>query len=395
MREVVIVDGVRSAFGVRGGGLKDLAGSEIAGAVIKGLLDRTNILERGHVDDVFMGSAIEDTVSLFSPRYAAQAAGLPFDVSSTFVEMQCGSAINAINHAAWKIQMGMSDIMIVGGADVHSKWISGGRYTMSRVPYRDLAPAPVNASLSPYPEQDTNMIQNSDRMGKEWEISREACDEFAFNSQKRLAKAFEEGVLGDEIIPILNPVTGQTIVKDEHPRPGITLEKLQSMKPVYEGGVTTAGNASGRNDGAAFVLMMSKEKALELGYTPKMKWVTGADEGYAPNLMGIAAAYSNIKAMRQAGLKIEDVDVFECNEAFAAQNLAVIKEMEKVMGGKVDMEKWNPLGGAIAIGHPNGASGARITIFAMKQLARTGGRYAVVSSCCGGGMGTTAIFERI
>ena len=190
-------------------------------------------------------------------------------------------------------------------------------------------------------------------------------------------------------------MTGKFITKDEHPRPEVTLEKLKSMKSVYEGGVTTAGNASGRNDGASFVLMMTKEKALELGFTPKMKWVTGADEGYYPNLMGVAAAYSNMKAMRQAGLKMSDVDVYECNEAFAAQNLAVVKEMESVMGETMNMDTWNPWGGAIAIGHPNGASGTRITIFAMKQLALTGGKYACVSSCCGGGMGTTAIFENL
>ncbi|MBR5472226.1 MAG: thiolase family protein [Oscillibacter sp.] len=395
MREVVIVEGVRSAFGKRGGGLKDLAGTEIAGQVIRGLVDRTNILERGHVDDVFMGNVIEDEKSLFSPRYAAQLGGLPFDVSATYVEMQCGSAITAINHAAWKILMGMSDIAIVGGCDCHSKWLAGGRYTMSNTPYRDISYAPTAARLSPIDEQDTNMIQNSDLMGKKWEISREACDEYAYNSQQRLANAFANGWLGDEIVPVYNPVTGKYITKDEHPRPDVTLEKLKAMKPVYEGGVTTAGNASGRNDGAAFVLMMTKEKALELGFTPRLKWVTGADEGYYPNLMGVAAAYSNMKALRQAGLKMADVDVYECNEAFAAQNLAVIKEMETVMGEKMNMDTWNPWGGAIAIGHPNAASGARITTFAMKQLALSGGKYACVSSCCGGGMGTTTIFENL
>ena len=146
MREVVIVEGVRSAFGKRGGGLKDLAGSEIAAQVIQGLVERTNILERGHVDDVFMGSAIEDANTLFLPRYTSQLAGLPFDVSATYVEMQCGSAITAINHAAWKILMGMSDIAIVGGSDCHSKWISCGRYNMSNPKYRDISYAPTIAS---------------------------------------------------------------------------------------------------------------------------------------------------------------------------------------------------------------------------------------------------------
>ena len=393
MREVVIVDGVRSAFGKRGGGLKDLPATDIAAQVIKGLLDRTGILERGHVDDFFMGEVAPDENSLSPARYAAQAAGLPFDIPCTYVEMQCGSAINAINHAAWKILMGASDVAIVGGCESHSKWLA--KYPMWNEPYRDLGYAPIHDYQSPVPDQDTDMITNSDRMAREWEITREACDEFAYNSQHRMAEAFEKGYLGDEIIPVFNPVTGKIITKDEHCRPDVTMEKLSAMRAVLPGGVTTAGNASGRNDGAAFVLMMTADKAKELGYRPLMKWVTGADEGCLPNIMGLAAAYSNIKAMRQAGLNIEDVDVFECNEAFAAQNLAVIKEMEKQMGGKVDMAKWNPLGGAIAIGHPNAASGARVTIFAMKQLLRTGGKYAVVSSCCGGGMGTTAIFENL
>lgn len=393
MREVVIVDGVRSAFGRRGGGLRNLTATEIGATVVKGLLERTNILEKGGVDDFYMGCVAPDQLTLSPARYAAQAAGLPFDVPCTYVEMQCGSAINAINHAAWKILMGMSDVAIVGGAESHSKWLA--KYSMSEAPYRDNAYAPIHDYQSPVPEQDTDMPSNSDRMAREWNIAREACDEFAYNSQKRLADAFTNGILGDEIIPCVDPITGSVITKDEHPRPEITLEKLSSMKPIYPGGVTTAGNASGRNDGAAFVLMMTAEKAKELGYTPLVKWVTGADEGCLPNVMGIAAAYSNIKAMRQAGLKISDVDVFECNEAFAAQNLAVIREMEMQMGETVNLEKWNPLGGAIAIGHPNAASGTRISIFAMKQLARTGGKYAVVSSCCGGGMGTTVILENL
>ena len=183
--------------------------------------------------------------------------------------------------------------------------------------------------------------------------------------------------------------------KDEYPKPQSTAEILAKLRPVNEGGVTTAGNASGMNDGAAFVLMMSAEKAAELGYTPYAKWVSGADIGVEPKYMGIGPAFSNMKALKNAGLTVADIDVFECNEAFAAQNLAVIKEMENQSGMSIDQDKWNPNGGAIAIGHPNGASGSRITIFAMKQLEKTGGKYGMISSCCGGGHGTTMIIENL
>jgi acetyl-CoA C-acetyltransferase len=172
------------------------------------------------------------------------------------------------------------------------------------------------------------------------------------------------------------------------------MEGLSGLRAVG-GGVTTAGNASGINDGAAFVLMMSAEKAKELGYTPYARWVMGADIGVEPKYMGIGPAFSNAKALKLAGLSAADMDVWECNEAFAAQNLAVIKELENLTGHAIDMEKWNPNGGAIAIGHPNGASGARISQFAMKQLEKTGGRYGIISSCCGGGHGTTTIIENL
>lgn len=205
------------------------------------------------------------------------------------------------------------------------------------------------------------MIHVSDGMAKQWNISRTQCDEFAARSQERLQKAYERGVTGDEIIPYTIPATRKTpeivVDKDEFPRPGTTVEVLSKLRTVLPDGVTTAGNASGRNDGAAFLLMMSADKAKELGYEPMARWVMGADIGVPPHIMGIGPAFSNLKAMKLAGLTIPDFDVFECNEAFAAQNLGVIKEMEHQSGAKIDQEKWNPNGGAISIGHPNGASG--------------------------------------
>lgn len=397
MREVVFVDAARSEFGNMGGGLKDLAASEIAGFVIKGLVERSKIMELGKVDGVFAGGALRDAKSLNPARYAALASGLPVETEAHYVEMQCGSAITSINHAAAQIGLGYADVLIVGGMESYSTLVA--YYSMSNEPYKLIPPRPLTMRLAPTDEENINMLQVSDGMAKKWSISREDCDEFALSSQQRLAKAYEKGITGAEIIPYVVPATRKTpqivLDKDEFPKPDTKLEGLAQLKTINEGGVTTAGNSSGRNDGAAFVLMMSAEKAKELGYTPYAKWIFGADIGVRPSEMGIGPAFSNLKALKVAGLSIDDVDVFECNEAFAAQNLAVIKEIENQTGKKIDRDKWNPNGGAISIGHPNGASGARIAWFTMKQLEISGGRYGVFGSCCGGGHGTSTIIENL
>lgn len=397
MREVVIVDGSRSAFGAMGGGLCTLSSTEIAGKVVRGLLDKTGILERGSVDGLVCGQAIMDSLSLLPARYITQLAGLPYETSATFVEMQCGSAITSLNHAAWKIATGMADVLIAGGMECYSR--IPAMFSTCMPPYRALNPVATELNTTLIQERNTSMIENNDLMAKTWNISKEQCDEFAYRSQQRMAKAISSGLIGPEIIPITIPATKKTpekiVDKDEHPRPTLTLEKIRSMRAIHEGGVTSAANASGRNDGAAFLLVMSAEKAKEYGYEPMARWVGCAHVGCWENLMGIGASYSNLKAIRQLGLKLSDIDVFECNEAFAAQNLCVIKDMQESTGETIDMEKWNPNGGAIAIGHPNGASGARITWFAMKQLEKTGGRYGCISSCCGGGQGSTAIIENL
>lgn len=396
-REVVIVDGCRTAFGKKGGGLKGFAASELGGLCVKALLERTQIFERGgKVDSLMAGMAIIDTKSGAVARYIAQCAGLPYDVSATFVEMQCGSAITALNHAAWKIKMGASDIAVVGGVESHSNIPCV--FPTDCEPYRD-RPAALRRCLTPNLERDTSMIQNSDKMAAKWGISREACDEFSYRSQMRLQEGYKSGLIGDEIIDVVIPATRKTpeiiINKDEHPRPNITMEQIAGMKPLFAGGVTTPANASGVNDGAAFLLVMTAEKAAELGYTPYAKWIGGAHAGIQEDYMGVAASYSNLKAAKQLGLKLKDFDVFESNEAFAAQQLSVIKDMQDTTGEIIDQSKWNPNGGAIAIGHPNAASGARITMFAMKQLEKTGGKYGSISSCCGGGQGSTAVIENL
>ena len=396
MREVVIVDGVRSAFTNFGGGLRTLASVDIASRVVDGLLEKTGILERGTVDSLIAGCALGDYKCKDIARYVVLQSKLPTETSGTFVEMQCGSAITSLNHAAWKIMAGMSDVAIVGGMESYSTMTA--KFPMSKPQYKLIPPYPIAQGLTPNKERNVDMFTVSDKMAVKWNVKREEADAYAARSQQRLQRAYERGVTGT-IIPITIPGDRKrpdTVVdKDEFPRPETTLEGLAKLRAVHPDGVTTAGNASGRNDGAAFLLVMTAEKAKEYGYTPIARWVTGAHCGVQEDYMGIGPAFSNLKAMKAAGLKIGDVDVYECNEAFAAQNLSVIREMEAQTGDTIDQEKWNPNGGAISIGHPNGASGARITIFAMNELLRTGGKYGVISSCCGGGLGTTAIIENL
>ncbi len=399
-REVVFVDGMRTAFGKRGGSLKDIYASDLAVKVVKALVAKTQIYERGgKIDSLFMGSAAGCPHTWSPARYVTMEAGLPLETSASFVEMQCGSAIDSINHAAWKILAGGADVMLAGGMESHSNHCV--KFSTTVEPYKGLGPQQIIAIISSDPKQRASMIEVSDIMALKWGITREACDEFAYRSQMRSAAATEKGYFKEEIVPIeikgTKKVPGFTFDFDEHLRPSTTLEGLRSLKPVRpeEGSVTTAGNASGLNDGAAFVLMMTAEKAKELGYEPYAKWVVGADYGVEPRLMGIGPAYSNLLALKRAGLTLDQIDLIECNEAFAAQNLSVIKEMEEQSGVKINQDNWNPNGGAISFGHPNGASGARIAIFAMKEMARRGSRYGIFSSCCGGGQGVTTLIENL
>lgn len=398
MREVVLVDGMRTAFGKRGGSLKSFSGSDLAVLVAKGLLNKTQLLERGAKPDTVMcGSALIDSSSSSPARYVALGCDLE-DTAGITVEMQCGSSITAVNSAAARILAGCSDIALAGGFESHSRRVA--TFSTWVDPYKGLGPQSITRYLCPFPHQNVTMPEFSDLMAQRWEISREACDEFALRSQQRAASAVAKGYFKDEIVPVEVPGSkkepGFIFDTDEHLRPQVTMEGLKKLAPVRGGdNVTTAGNASGLNDGASFILLMTAEKAKELGYEPFARWVTGADVGVDPRYTGIGAAYSNLNALKRAGLGVSDMDVMECNEAFAAQNLGVIKEMEICSGEKIDTEKWNPNGGAIAFGHPNGASGARIGIFCMKELERRGGRYGIFSSCCGGGQGVSTIIENL
>ena len=397
-REVVFVDGVRTAFGRLGGTLRDIIASKLASIGIKGLLEKTKINEKGRVCSVFLGSSLHCSTALNPARWAALDSGLGYETSASYVEMQCGSAIDAINLAACKILTNQADIIIAGGMESYSQMAA--RFSMSVPPYKMIPPRPIEWQFAPLPDDQIGMAITAENLQVKYNIPREASDEFALRSQMLAKEAMESGKFEDEIVPVIIPEIRKTpeivFTADEQPRPDTTLEALAKLPPVFkDDGTITAGNASGRNDGSAFILIMSTEKAKKLGYTPMAKWICGADCGCDPKIMGIAPAYAIPIALKRAGLKLSDMDIIECNEAFAVQNLAVIKELENQTCEKVDMDKWNPLGGAIAYGHPNAASGARIGMFAMRELIRRSGRYAVFSSCCGGGLGVAAVIENL
>jgi len=397
-REVVFVDGVRTPFGRMGGTLKDIFASQLAALALKGLLDKTKITEKAKVDCVFMGSALHCSRSPNPARWAVLAAGMPIETSASYIEMQCGSAIDCINHAAYKILANNADIVIAGGMEAYSQAFA--KFSMSVQPYKLTPPSAIPGMLSPVREDNMSMGMTAENLQVKYNIPREASDEFAYQSQARTKMAMDNNYFKDEIIPVLIKGDRKTpdkwFDKDEHPRPETNMEGLAKLPPAFKpGGTVTAGNSSGQNDGAAFVLMMSAEKAKELGYTPMAKWIAGGDYGVDPKIMGIAPAYALPLAIKRAGLKLKDFDHMECNEAFAVQNLAVIAELEKQTGEKVDRKKWNPLGGAISYGHPNGASGARVCMFTMRHLIRTGGKYGFFSSCCGGGLGVATVIENL
>lgn len=398
MRNVVLVDGARTGFGKLGGTLRKYPMTDLAAIAVDGLLEKTGILERGgHVDGLYMGSAFTDCQSSTPARYVALKSKLGYDVWTSYVERQCGSAIDAINHAAAAIMVGNADVMIAGGGDSYSNMVA--KFAMNVEPYKLIPPTPLKSKLAPKDEDCVDMITISDTIAKMYGITREECDAFACRSQRLAAAAQEKGYFKDEIVPVVIPATRKTpevvFDYDEFLRPSTTMEGLSALRSVYPDGVTTAGNSSGRNDGAAMVLMMTEEKAAELGYEPYARFVAAGNSALDPKLMGLGPVKASLQALGKAGLTLEDIDVWECNEAFAAQNLGVIRGLEKETGLKIDMDRWNPNGGAISFGHPNGASGARICIFTMKELERRKARYGLFTSCCGGGQGVTTIIENL
>ena len=393
MKEIVIVAGVRTAVGRMGGTIARYRPEELGAFALRGLVDKTGI-DPNIIEDVVMGLS-NSWHSAYNPaRWAVLKAGLPYSLPGVTVERQCSSGLQAINFAATQIMAGLGDIYIAGGMESWSQcpWMIG----RASEAYSMTPPRILPRETAPTDEDQMVMGMTAENLVVKYKISREEQDVFGLRSQERALKAIKAGYFKDEIIPITVPQKKGEIVfdTDEHPRE-TTMEKLRALPPAFKkDGTVTAGSSSGRNDAAAAVLVMTMEKAKELGYKPLARWVTCGVAGVDPKIMGIGPAYAMPKALKRAGLKMADMDVIEINEAFAAQVIACVKEL-KTQGHLIDDEKLNPNGGAIAFGHPNGMSGTRIAIFAINELKRRKGRYGIASLCIGGGQGLATIFERL
>jgi acetyl-CoA acetyltransferase family protein len=393
MKEVVIVEGVRTAVGRAGGTIARFRPEELGAIALRGLVDKTKI-DPAIVEDVIMGLSNSWHAAYNPARWAVLKAGLPYSLPGVTVERQCSSGLQAINFAATQIMAGLGDIYIAGGMESWSQtpWM----IPRSAEPYTFTPPQILRRETAPTEEDQLVMGITAENLVVKYKITREEQDAFGLASQVRALAAIKNGYFKEEIIPITVPQKKGQIVfdTDEHPRE-TSMEKLAALPPAFKkGGTVTAGNSSGRNDASAAVLVMTLDKAKELGYKPLARWVTCAVAGVDPKIMGIGPAYSMPKALKRAGLKMKDMDVIELNEAFAAQVIACVKELE-AQGHSIDPAKLNPNGGAIALGHPNGMSGTRIAIFAINEMRRHGGKYAICSLCIGGGQGLATIFEKM
>jgi acetyl-CoA acyltransferase len=382
MREVVIVEGIRSAVGRRKGSLKEMRPDDLAGEILKGLMDRTGI-DSGLIDDVILGCVTQSGEQAGDiARVAALIAGFPIEVPGTTIDRQCGSSQQAVHFASQAILSGDMDIVIAGGVENMSRTPIGSNYQGS-------------AFSEKLREQHEIIHQglSAERIAEEYGFSREELDQFAFLSHQKAIKAQEAGYFDREIYEVtVNGPDGTSFSfsKDEGPRKETSLEVLANLKPAFkEDGIIHAGNASQISDGAAALLLMTREKAEELGLKPRFKVHTRVVVGSDPTLMLTGPIPATKKALSKAGMSVSDIDIFEVNEAFAPVALAWLKDIG------ADLSKLNPNGGAIALGHPLGASGARIMVSMMHELERSGGRYGLQTMCEGHGMANATIIERL
>ena len=391
-REVVVLSGVRTAIGDYGGALKDLPPTELAARVIKEAVRRAKVDPR-QVGQLVFGNVIHtEAKDMYFSRVACIKGGLPQDTTALTVNRLCGSGMQAIVSAAQGIKLGDADVAVGGGAESMSR----GAYVLpslrwgQRMNDGGVVDMMVGALTDPF--DTVHMGLTAENIAEQWKISREQQDEFAVESHRRAINAIEKGHFKEQILPIEMKTRKGTVVfdRDEHPRADATVEGMAKLRAAFKkDGSVTAGNASGINDGAAAVVLMEKEAAAKLGLKPMARLVSYGLAGVDPKIMGIGPVPASQQALQRAGLKIEDIDVVESNEAFAVQALAVACDL------KFDPRKTNPNGGAVGLGHPIGATGAVLTVKALYELQRSGGRYALVTMCIGGGQGITAIFERL
>lgn len=393
MREVVIASAVRTPIGKFGGSLKDVPARKLGAIVIKEALNRAGV-DPAMVDEVIMGCVLQGGLGQNVSRQMSLDAGLPVEVPTFTINKVCGSGLRAVELAAQIIKAGDADIVVAGGAEN----MSATAYAMpaarwgARMFDTKMVDMMVNDGLWDA-FNGYHMGITAENVAEQWGLTREQLDEFSVISQQRAEAAVDSGRFDDEIVPVTIPQRkGDPIVfaRDEHLTRGSSMEKVAKLKPAFkkDGGVVTAANASGINDSGAAVVVMSAEKAEELGIKPLCKIVSYASGGVDPSIMGVGPVPASKKALEKAGLTIEDIDLVEANEAFAAQSLAVRKELG------LDPEKTNVNGGAIALGHPIGASGCRILVTLIYEMMKRDSKRGLATLCIGGGMGTSLIVER-
>lgn len=387
MREAVIVSAVRTAIGKQGGTLASVPPHIFGAEVIKEAMKRVNVTPE-MVEDVILGNVLSGGGNI--ARLTALQTGLSIELPGLTIDRQCGSGINAVMLAAQAILAGDGDVYVAGGVESMSR----APYLMDRPekPYSTVPPRIRKSQLSPTAIGDPPMGLTAENLAKKYEISREEQDDFSASSQQKMKRAIDEGRFIEQIVPIDIPIRkGNPVVfsQDEHPRPQSTKEVLAKLPPAFlDAGSVTAGNSSGLNDAAAALVVMSREKAEELGIKPLAIIKAHAVAGVNPAIMGIGPVPATRKVMEKSGLSLDEMDIIEINEAFAAQVIACDRELN------MDLEKVNVNGGAIAHGHPLGATGAILLTKAVYELERIKGRYALITACIGGGQGIAAIIER-
>ena len=395
MGNAVIIDSVRTAVGRMGGTLKEIEVDHLAAKVLDEITVRTGI-DKEHVDEVILGQAKQSTDLPNLARLSLLRAGFPIETPGYTVHRQCGSGIQAMNNGVQQIMCGFADIVVAGGAESMSTapyYIRNARYGFGAGNAEILDPntesQPRAQPIETYGQLTMGMT--AENLAEKYSISRTEQDEFALRSQENAERAISSGLFKDQIVPFEVKTRKGTIVfeTDEHPRK-TSFEQLSNLKPVFkENGTVTAGNSSGRNDGAGVIMMMSEEACERYGKKAKAKIIAQAVAGVSPEIMGIGPAPATRKALQQAGLALDQIGLIELNEAFAAQSLAVIKELG------LDMERVNVNGGAIALGHPIGGTGGVLMTKLLHEMERRGEKYGLVTFCIGGGLGITSIVENL
>lgn len=390
-RKVVLAGACRTAIGVMGGQFANTSAVELGTIVIKEALKRAGV-SPDQVDEVYMGNVIQAGNGQNPARQAAVYAGIPNEVPATTINVLCGSGLHCVNLAAKLIAARDADIIVAGGMEnmtMAPYMLRNGRYGY-RMGNATIEDAMIKDGLTDA-FHNYHMGITAENICEQWGLTREELDEFAAWSQNKCEKAMAEGKFKDEIVPVEVKKKKETILvdTDEGPRKGITKEGLAKLRPAFKkDGMVTAGNASGINDGAAALIVMSEEKAKELGVTPMATWIGGELAGCDPAIMGIGPVYSTRKVMKKLGMEIGDFDLIEANEAFAAQSVAVGKDLG------FDLSKLNVNGGAIALGHPVGCSGARILVSLLYEMQKEDVHTGLATLCVGGGMGCSAVVKR-